>query len=105
MKRKLSVALASLVGALLVHLALVACGSTGGSVTPASAQTATTCTTWHVAGYFYSATGFAYGENFPSDTVFAEQALPAGWEPMSVTPMAGGNNSVGALVAMRRCAQ
>jgi hypothetical protein len=105
MKRKLSVVVASLAGGMLVHLVLVACGSSGSAVSPASAQTAPSCTSWHVAGYYYSASGFSYGQSFPSDTVFAEQALPAGWEPMSATPLANGNNSAGALVAMRRCVQ
>ena len=109
MTRKLSLVVGSLAGAVLVHLALVACGPKGaGTVPSASAQTAPTaptCSTWQVAGYFYSADGLSYGATFPANQVFAQQTLPAGWEPIGVTPMGTGNNEFGGLVTMRKCAQ
>lgn len=84
MKQNMKVAVASLIGGLLVHTALTACGNGK----PASAQTAS-CTQWQVA-WVNGVQG-----TLAADGTGTPGTLPTGWEPISW---------IGSGTFVRRCA-
>ena len=94
----------SLLGACVLNLLFVACGSS----THAQAQ-ASTCASWQVAS-FYQPNVLTRSTNadWPSG-LSSSVNLPAGWEPIEASPFGGTNTDtmsfVGALVIVRHCAQ
>lgn len=113
--KKVAIFAGSLVGALAIHLALAACGSsTSASAVPDAraqvgpATTAAGCKNWSVSTFFATNfltrpdTGGSYGDFSPG--LAKAIALPPGWEPTGITPWPVGNGqNYGAIVTVRSC--
>jgi hypothetical protein len=106
MNRKASIVMGSLVGACVLNLLFVACGSP----TNAQAQAqASACTSWQMATFYQPNVLTRSGTADWPAGLSSMVNLPNGWEPIEATAWGGTNSStsttVGALVIVRHCAQ
>jgi hypothetical protein len=108
MKNRISIVVGSILGALTLHAVLTACGvkapaaiSDAGAA--GGATSASTCSAWNTAYYFYDVP--AAGVNaFPLSQIVGSTAMPAGWEPIGMSAGEGAvTGNVGVLVALRQC--
>ena len=93
MSARFSLVCGSLVGAVVVHLVLVACGSSSGSGTGV-AVAQSTCQQWQYATWADTTPGAA--------STTAPRAVPPGWEPAGFAFAFGSGTPT---VALKRCAQ
>jgi hypothetical protein len=104
MNRKASIVLGSLLGACVLNLLFVACGSAKN----AQAQSAP-CTSWQVATYYQPDVLTRSGTSDWPTGLSNAVTLPTGWEPLEASPFGGSSggptSSVGALVVARHCLQ
>lgn len=106
MNRKTSIVMGSLVGACVLNLLFVACGSP----TRAQAQAqASACASWQIATFYQpNVLTHSGGADWPVGPSSAVN-LPSGWEPIEATAWGGSastaSTTVGALVIIRHCAQ
>jgi hypothetical protein len=109
---KVSIAVGSIVGALILHAVLVACGSSSASsaIPNANAGQGSACGTWQISRHYtpdVATTQHFMGGDFPAGLA-TPTTLPAGWEPISAQMWSAdapdGGFGYGALVMVRRCA-
>jgi hypothetical protein len=103
--RKVSIVLGSMLGACVLNLLFVACGSP----TNAQAQApASACTSWQLAAFYQPNVLMKGAADWPSG-LSSTVNLPTGWEPIEASPWGGSSSTtsttIGTLVVVRHCAQ
>jgi hypothetical protein len=104
MNRKAGIVVGSLLGASVLNLLYIACGS------PNNAQAQSSpCTSWQVATYYQPDVLTRSGTSDWPTGLSNAVTLPIGWEPLEASPFGGNSggatSSVGALVVARHCLQ